>query len=316
MTVLRLVTGRILMSVLTLLLVSAIIFAMVEILPGDVASRILGRLATPESLAVLRERLSLNDPPLARYLQWLGNILQGDFGTALTNDRPISEILANRVFNTLMLSAFAFVVYIPLSLIPAAIQALYRDRWADHAFSVVTLVLISTPDFILGTLLLIAFVITLPVFPATSVVEETMPLMEYLRALVLPGVTLAVVMAVHAIRMLRDNLIEVLESNYVRMAEFKGLPRRLVLTRHALPNALIPTLNITALNLGYLIGGVVIVEKVFSFPGFGGLLVDALQLRDAPLIEATVLIAATVYVGANLLADLGAILLNPRLRRG
>ena len=137
-----------------------------------------------------------------------------------------------------------------------------------------------------------------------------------LSSLVLPGTTLAVVMAVHAVRMLRDNLIEVLESSYVRMAELKGLPRRLVLMRHALPNALIPTLNVTALNLGYLIGGVVIVEKVFSFPGFGGLLIDSLQLRDAPLIEATVLIAAAVYIAANLLADLGAILLNPRLRRG
>ena len=316
MTVLRLVTGRILMSVITLLLVSAIIFAMVEILPGDVASRILGRLATPESLAVLRERLHLNDPPLGRYLLWLGNMLQGDFGTALTNSRPISEILATRVFNTLMLSAFAFALYIPLSLVPAAIQALNRDRWADHAFSVVTLVLVSTPDFLLATILLIAFVVALPLLPATSIVEEATPLMEYLRALVLPGTTLAVVMAVHAVRMLRDNRIEVLEWSYVRMAELKGLPRRLVLMRHALPNALIPTLNVTALNLGYLIGGVVIVEKVFSFPGFGGLLIDSLQLRDAPLIEATVLIAAAIYIAANLLADLGAILLNPRLRRG
>lgn len=314
MAILRLVTGRILLSVLTLLLVSAIIFAMVEILPGDVASRILGRQATPESLAMLREQLRLNDPPLERYLAWLGNMLQGDFGTALTSSRPISEILAPRVFNTLMLSAFAFMLYLPFSLIPAAIQALNRDRRADHAFSVVTLVLVSTPDFLLATLLLIAFVVVIPLLPATSLVDETTTLVPYLRALVLPGTTLAVVMAVYAVRMLRDNLIEVLESEYVRMAELKGLPRRLVLIRHALPNALIPTLNVTALNLGYLIGGVVIVEKVFAFPGFGSLLIDSLQLRDAPLIEATVLIAAAVYIAANLLADVGAILLNPRLR--
>ena len=314
MAVLRLVAGRILLSALTLLLVSAIIFAMVEILPGDVAAKILGRQATPESLAVLRERLRLNDPALQRYLAWLGNMLQGDFGTALTSSRPISEILAPRVFSTLMLSAFAFVLYLPLALIPAAIQALNRDRGADHAFSVVTLLLVSTPDFLVATLLLIGFVVMIPVLPATSFVDETTTLVPYLRALVLPGTTLAVVMAVYAVRMLRDNLIEVLESEYVRMAELKGLPRRLVLIRHALPNALIPTLNVTALNLGYLIGGVVIVERVFSFPGFGSLLIDALQLRDAPLIEATVLIAAAVYIAANLLADVGAILLNPRLR--
>ena len=191
-----------------------------------------------------------------------------------------------------------------------------RDGPLDHGLSVITLVLLSTPDFLLGTLLLIAFVITVPLFPAMSLVDQSSGVAEYLRAIALPAITLAIVMAVYAVRMLRDNLIEVLDSEYVRMAELKGLPRRQVLLRHALPNALVPTLNITALNLAYLIGGVVIVEKVFSYPGFGSLLVDALQLRDLPLIEATVLIAAAVYVGANLLADIGAILLNPRLRAG
>jgi len=154
-----------------------------------------------------------------------------------------------------------------------------------------------------------------PVLPATSLVEPTTSFVGWVRALILPSVTLAIVMAVYAVRMLRDNLIEVLEAEYIRTAELKGLSKRAVLLRHALPNALVPTLNVTALNLGYLIGGVVIVEKVFSYPGFGGLLVDSLQLRDIPLIEATVLIAAAVYVGANLLADVGAILLNPRLRK-
>lgn len=316
MTVLRLVVSRTLTSVLTLLLVSIIIFAVLEVLPGDVASRILGRDATPESLAALRAQLQLNDPALQRYLDWLGGIVRGDFGQALTSSRPVAEILAPRVFNTLVLSAAAFVLYLPLALIPAMIQALWRDGPLDHGLSVLTLVLLSTPDFLLGTLLLIAFVITIPIFPAMSLVDQSSDLAQYLRAVTLPAVTLAIVMAVYAVRMLRDNLIEVLDSEYVRMAELKGLPRRQVLLRHALPNALVPTLNITALNLAYLIGGVVIVEKVFSYPGFGSLLVDALQLRDLPLIEATVLIAAAVYVGANLLADIGAILLNPRLRTG
>ena len=316
MFVLRLVVSMVLLSLLTLLLVSIIIFAMLEVLPGDVASRILGRDATPESLATLRAQLHLEDPAPQRYLDWLGGILHGDFGKALTSSRPVTEILAPRIYNTLVLSAAAFLLYLPLALIPALLQAMRRDGPLDHGLSVITLVLLSTPDFLLGTLLLIGFVIRVPLFPAMSLVDQSSGVAEYLRAIALPAITLAIVMAVYAVRMLRDNLIEVLDSEYVRMAELKGLPRRRVLLRHALPNALVPTLNITALNLAYLIGGVVIVEKVFSYPGFGGLLVDALQLRDLPLIEATVLIAAAVYVGANLLADIGAILLNPRLRAG
>jgi peptide/nickel transport system permease protein len=316
MFVLRLVVSRVLLSLLTLLLVSIIIFALLEVLPGDVASRILGRDATAESLAALRAQLHLDEPAPHRYLDWLGGILRGDFGEALTSSRPVTAILAPRIFNTLVLSAAAFVLYLPLALIPAMVQAMRREGPLDHGLSVITLVLLSTPDFLLGTLLLIAFVITIPIFPAMSLVDHSSGVAEYLRAIALPAVTLAIVMAVYAVRMLRDNLIEVLDSEYVRMAELKGLPRRHVLLRHALPNALVPTLNVTALNLAYLIGGVVIVEKVFSYPGFGSLLVDALQLRDLPLIEATVLIAAAVYVGANLLADIGAILLNPRLRAG
>jgi peptide/nickel transport system permease protein len=309
-------SARILLSLLTFLLVSIIIFAIIEVLPGDVASRILGRDATPEALAVLREKFQLNDPAITRYLRWLGGILQGDFGSALTSSRPISEIVAPRLFNTLMLSIYAFLIYIPLSLIPALIQASRRDQRIDHVISIINLIFLSIPDFLLGTLLLVAFSVAIPLLPAVSMVDEGSSALQYLRAMTLPAVTLAIAMAIAAVRMLRDNLIEVLDSEYVRMAELKGLPPRAVLLRHALPNALVPTLNVTAINLGYLIGGVVIVEKVFSFPGFGRLLVDSLQYRDVPLIEATVLIAAAAYVGANLLADLGAILLNPRLRNG
>jgi peptide/nickel transport system permease protein len=203
-----------------------------------------------------------------------------------------------------------------LTVIPALAQAVRRDGWLDHALSVVTLVLLSMPDFLLGTMLLVAFVIVVPLLPAMSLVDETSSIGEYLRAMTLPALTLAIVMAVYAARMLRDNLIEVLDSDYVRMAELKGLSAGRVLLRHALPNSVVPTLNVTALNLAYLVGGVVVVEKVFSYPGFGGLLVDALQLRDLPVIEATIMIAASVYIVANLIADVAAILLNPRLRNG
>ncbi|HUQ34752.1 MAG TPA: ABC transporter permease [Aestuariivirga sp.] len=316
MNIWRMLGVRILLSILTLLLVSIIIFAIIEILPGDVASRILGRDATPQALALLRERLSLDDPSYLRYFRWLAGILQGDFGKALSSSRPISDILGPRLFNSMLLAAYAFLIYIPLALIPALIQAGQRDRKTDHIISVVNLVFLSLPDFLLGTLLLVTFCVAIPIFPAISMVDESSSALHYLRAMTLPAVTLAIAMAIPAIRMLRDNLIEVLDSEYVRMAEMKGLPERAVLLRHALPNALVPTLNVTAINLGYLIGGVVIVEKVYSYPGFGRLLVDSLQLRDVPLIEATVVVAAAVYVGANLLADLGSVLLNPRLRSG
>ena len=316
MNIWRMLGARILLSILTLILVSIIIFAIIEILPGDVASRILGRDATPQALALLRERLNLDDPSYLRYFRWLAGILQGDFGNALSSSRPITDILGPRLFNSMLLAAYAFVIYIPLALIPALIQAGQRDRKTDHIISVVNLVFLSIPDFLLGTLLLVTFCVAIPIFPAISMVDESSSALHYLRAMTLPAVTLAIAMAIPAIRMLRDNLIEVLDSEYVRMAEMKGLPARAVLLRHALPNALVPTLNVTAINLGYLIGGVVIVEKVYSYPGFGRLLVDSLQLRDVPLIEATVVVAAAVYVGANLVADLGSVLLNPRLRSG
>ncbi|MGL4591989.1 MAG: ABC transporter permease [Aestuariivirga sp.] len=316
MPIVLLVVRRTLLSIVTLLLVSLIIFSMLEVLPGDVATRILGRDATPESLEVLRTELGLDRPAAVRYLDWLGGLATGDLGKSLVSSRPISEILAPRIFNTLLLSLYAFALYLPLTVIPAVLQALTRDRGPDHALSVVTLVLLSMPDFLLATLLLLTFVLWIPVLPAISLVDASSSWFEYLKAMTLPALTLAIVMAVYAVRMLRDNLIEVLDSDYVRMAELKGLSRARVLLRHALPNALVPTLNVTALNLAYLIGGVVVVEKVFSYPGFGTLLVDSLQLRDLPVIEATVMIAALVYIAANLVADIAAILLNPRLRTG
>ena len=316
MFVTRLIAQRLVMALFTLLLVSFIIFAVLEILPGDVATRILGRDATAETIAALRERLHLYDPALLRYLRWLTGVMRGDFGESLVSSRSVLDVLAPRVMNTAFLSAYAFILYIPLATIPALIQAVRRDRPIDHAMSMVTLVLLSMPDFLLGTLLLLLFVLAIPILPAMSTVDQTSDLAEYFRATTLPALTLAIVMAVYAVRMLRDNLIEVLDADYIRMAELRGVPARRVVWRHALPNALVPSLNVTALNLAYLVGGVVVVEKVFGYPGFGSLLVDSLQLRDFPIIEATILLAAAVYIAANFLADVASILLNPRLRTG
>lgn len=314
MKILRLILARVGLAAVTLLLVSLIVFFVLEILPGDVASRILGREATPESLALLRAKLGLDLPAWQRYLHWLGGLLTGDPGQSLASGRTVGAILKPRIFNTVLLSLYAFALYIPFTVIPALAQAIRRDQPVDHAFSMVTLVLLSMPDFLLATVLMLVFVVAMQVLPAMSLVDQGSTAWEYFRAMTLPAVTLAIVMSVYAVRMLRDNLIEVLDSDYIRMAELKGLSARRVLVRHALPNALVPTLNVTALNLAYLVGGVVVVEKVFSYPGFGSLLVDSLQLRDLPVIEATIMIAAFVYIVANLVADIAAILLNPRLR--
>ena len=315
MVYLPLILKRIFSALITLLIVSALIYGFLEMLPGDVATRMLGRTATPETLANLREQLGLNEPALKRYFLWLYNIFHGDFGTALTSKRPITEILAPKIFNTLILSGCAFILYLPLSFITALLQAYYKNKNIDISLSIITLIILSLPDFIIGTIMIIVFVVVFPIFPAISLVGEYSDLSEWFMALVMPSITLALVMSVYAVRMLRDNLIEVLDSEYIFMAKLKGLSKSTVLIKHALPNAIIPTLNVTALNLGFLIGGVVIVEKIFTFPGFGNLLIDSIKFRDLPLVEATILIAAAFYIFANLLTDILSIIFNPKLRK-
>jgi peptide/nickel transport system permease protein len=314
MSILRLVVSRVALSAVTLLLVSLLIFLILEALPGDVATRILGRDATAKALAVLREQLHLGEPAFNRYLHWLGDLLQGNLGVSIATGRPIADVLGPRIANTLLLSLMAFGLYLIFAIVPAVIQATRRGSKVDHAISLVTLMLLSLPDFLLATILLFVFAVAMPILPALATVSEASNWLDNLRAMILPAVTLAIIMAVYAIRILRDSLIEVLRSDYVRLAELKGLSSRAVLWRHAMPNAIVPALNVTALNLGFLIGGVVIVERVFSYPGFGTLLIDALQLRDLPLIKATVMISAAVYIAANLIADVCAIALQPRLR--
>jgi peptide/nickel transport system permease protein len=313
--ILRLVGLRLFTAALTLLCVSAIVFMAVEILPGDVATNVLGQFSSETARAALREQLHLDEPAIERYFLWLGNVLRGNLGIALSSRRPIADILWPRITNTLILSAAAVAIYIPLALFPAVVQAVNRNRRVDHLISVITLLLASIPDFLLALLLLIIFVVFLPLLPAVSIVTSSTDLVGWLKALILPALTLAIVMAVYAARMLRDNLIDVLEAQHVLMARLRGLPERRVMWIHALPNAIVPTLNVTALNFTYLAGGVVIVEKVFGFPGFGSLMIDAIRFRDVPLVEITVLIASCVYILANLLADLAAILLIPKLRQ-
>jgi len=274
----------------------------------------LGRFATEEAKKIFRQQLHLDRPIPERYLTWLGGVVRGRFGKSIVNQIDVNSVVGPKLAHTFVLAAYALVLYVPMSLLLATFAAVFRDRPVDTAISLLTLVGLSIPEFALATLLLIAFAVSVPIFPVLSVIALARTPVEVVRALTLPAVTLAVAMSVYAIRMLRDNLIEVLDSEYVRMAALKGVPWYRVILWHALPNALGPALNVTALNLAYLIGGVVVVERVFSYDGIGSLLVESVFLRDAPLIEATALVVSAVYILANLFADVTAMLLNPRLR--
>lgn len=312
--ILRLIAQRLALAAVTLLVVSALIYLFTSVLPGDIAERVLGRESSAEQREIFREHLNLDDPVWKRYGVWIADVARGDLGRSLVNDETVTATIGMAAKNTLFLSVFAFLLYVPVTLILATLAALSKGKVPDSLISVATLIGLSLPEFVLGTLLIYVFAVQLSVAPALSIVNPGDDLATRLHATVLPAVTLMVAMAVYAIRMLRDNLIDVLDSEYVRMATLKGVPRRRVVVRHALPNAVGPALNITALNLTYLIGGIVVVETVFSYPGLGQVLVEAISVRDVPVVEATALLAAAVYIIANLVADVLALLLNPRLR--
>ena len=312
--ILRLIAQRLALAVGTLLIVSGLVFFFTSVLPGDIAERVLGRESTAQQREIFRKHLHLDQPVWERYGSWAGGVVQGDLGRSLVNDETVSSTIGGSGRNTLFLGLFAFLLYIPVTLVLATVAALFRGRPPDAVISLITLVGLSLPEFVLGTLLIFAFAVEFNLAPALSIVNPADGFVAHLHTTVLPAVTLMVAMSVYAIRMLRDNLIDVLDSEYVRMAMLKGVPRWRVVLRHALPNAIGPALNVTALNLTYLIGGVVVVEEVFSYPGLGKLLVDSISIRDVPVVEAVALIASAVYILANLVADVLAILANPRLR--
>jgi peptide/nickel transport system permease protein len=310
----RLIVQRLALATVTLVVVSMLVFLFTTVLPGDIAERVLGRESTAQQREIFRAHLHPDEPVYERYGSWAGGVLHGDLGTSLVNDETVTSTIAQSARNTLFLGAFAFLLYLPVTLILATIAALFHGKLPDGVISLFTLVGLSLPEFVLGTLLIFTFAVELSWAPALSIVNPGDDLVTRLHATVLPAITLMVAMAVYAIRMLRDNLIDVLDSEFVRMATLKGVPRWRVVLRHALPNAIGPALNVTALNLTYLIGGVVVVEEVFSYPGLGKLLVDSISVRDVPVVEAVALIASAVYILANLVADVLAILANPRLR--
>jgi peptide/nickel transport system permease protein len=298
----------------TLLVISIAIFGITQLLPGDVATSILGNQATPEDLATLREQLGLNRPVVERYLDWLGGIAHGDWGTSLALGTPVGPLLMERLGKSVILAAGAIAIGVPLAIALGIGAGLTHGRVSDYLITVGTLVAVSLPEFVTGSALIVVFASWLHLLPPSSLVAPGAGALETLRGLVLPCLTLTLVMLAHTARMTRVSMIEVLDSSYIRTAVLKGLPWREVILRHALRNALLPTITVIAMNIGWLIGGLVVVESVFGYPGLGRLLIDAIRNRDVPLIQAIALLVAAIYAFSNLAADLLYARLDPRIR--
>lgn len=310
----KLVAQRIALGILLLLAVSVLIFAGTQILPGDVAQAILGQSATPESLANLREQLGLNQPAYIRYFHWLGGVLTGDLGTAMSSGQDIATSIKDRLWNTLFLAFWAAIVAVPLAIILGLIAVRYRNGWVDKLISGLALASTSFPEFFIGYVLVFYFAVQHQWFPAISTVYEGMSFGERLQAIALPAAALTLVVLAHMMRMTRAAILNVMQSAYVETAELKGLSAFSVIRKHAFPNAIAPIINVVMLNLAYLVVGVVVVEVIFVYPGMGQYLVDHVTKRDVPVVQAVGLIFAAVYISLNIIADIAAIVANPRLR--
>jgi peptide/nickel transport system permease protein len=312
--ILKLIAQRIALGIVLLLAVSVLIFAGTQILPGDVAQAILGQSATPESLANLREQLGLNQPAYIRYFHWLGGVLTGDLGTAMSSGQDIATSIKGRLWNTLFLAFWAAIVAVPLAIILGLIAVRYRNGWVDKLISGLALASTSFPEFFIGYVLVYFFAVKYQWFPAISTVYEGMPFGERMQAIALPATALTLVVLAHMMRMTRAAILNVMQSAYIETAELKGLRPIEIIRRHAFPNAIAPVINVVMLNLAYLIVGVVVVEVIFVYPGMGQYLVDHVTKRDVPVVQAVGLVFAAVYIGLNIIADIGAIVANPRLR--
>ena len=312
--ILKLVVQRVALGLLLLLAVSLLIFAGTEALPGDVAQSILGQSATPEALANLREALGLNEPAMVRYFRWLGGILSGDFGVALTNGQDIGQAIGQRLGNTLFLASAAAMISVPLAILLGLVAARYNGRWPDKLISGVTLSTISLPEFVAAYFVIYLLTQVFPIFQPVAMVFPGMGFWEKLQAVALPVIVLVLVVLAHMMRMTRAAVLNVMQSAYIETAELKGLAPMAVIWRHALPNAIAPIISVVVLNLAYLVVGVVVVEVVFGYNALGQYLVDHVAKRDLPVVQAVGLIFAAVYIGLNILADVISILANPRLR--
>jgi len=310
---------RVGLGILTLFLVSVVVFLATQALPGDTARAILGKeAANTARYEALREQLGLNRSVPAQYASWLGNVVQGDLGESLVQEgTQVTTMLKDKVINSALLVLIAAIISIPLSIVIGALSAVWRDSKFDTSVNIGNLALAALPEFVVGIGLILLF--STAVFkwlPAVSHIDPEVPRWQQLELFILPALTLTLAVAPYISRMLRASTIEVLESEYVMMARLKGLSGNRVLWRHSMPNAIVPTLQVIALNLAWLAGGIVVVEWLFNFNGIGTALVDAVANRDMPVVQALCLLIASLYVGLNLAADIATILVSPRLRTG
>jgi peptide/nickel transport system permease protein len=314
---LRTVLQRLGLGLITLFVVSLIIFSAIEFLPGDFAKAILGQSATPETVEAFQKEIGLDKPPHERYLNWIGGVLQGDFGSSFSSRvgfrRSVMEIIGPRLLNTLFLAGITALVAIPLALGLGLLAALYRNSFFDRAVNAVTLTTISFPEFFVAYILMLFLAVKFPIFHSLSNVSADMPFFEKLQRTALPVLTLTLVIVAHMMRMTRAAIISLLASPYIEMARLKGVSPGQIILRHALPNAWAPIANVIAFNLAYLVVGAVVVEVVFVYPGVGQAMVDAVRSRDIPVVQACALIFAVTYILLNLLADVISIATNPRL---
>lgn len=308
-----LLARRLALGLLSLLAVSVIVFLAVGMLPGDVAQAMLGQSATPETVAALRAQLGLDMPALSRFGHWAWQLLHGDLGVSLANQRPIAELIGARLGNTFSLALLAALVSVPLALLLGMLAALYRNSWFDRLLNTSALTAVSFPEFFVAYILILLFAVSLGWLPSISILPPDASLGEVLQRSLLPVLTLALVVIAQMMRMTRASLVNLLASPYIEMARLKGISPGRIIFRHALPNALAPIINVVALNLAYLVVGVVVVEVVFVYPGLGQLLVDSVAKRDIPVVQACSLIFAATYVLLNTTADVLSIASNPRL---
>ncbi|WP_134681844.1 ABC transporter permease [Paracoccus ravus] len=310
----KLILQRLGLGVVTLALVSVLVFAGTEILPGDVAAAILGQNATPESLAALREQLGLDAGAVSRYFAWAGGILHGDLGVSLANRQPVADLLWPRFLNTMALAGYAAIIAVPLAVGLGILSAAWRGSLFDRIANVVALATVSLPEYFLGLLLILFFSVQWGLLPSLADTWSGMGLGAWLQATTLPMLVLVLVTVAQIMRMTRTTVLGVMDQPYIETAYLKGIPNGRVVLRHATPNALAPIINVVAFNLTYLIAGVVLVEAIFNYNGLGRFMVDAVSKRDLPMVQAAAMVFAAVYVILNMIADISAIALNPRLR--
>ena len=310
----KIIARRLGLGLLTLWAVSMMVFAATEILPGDVATAILGQNATPEMVEMIRKELGLDRPAVVRYGQWLQDLVTGDLGNSLATGRKISQLIGERLGNTVLLAFLTAMFAVPLSITLGLISAMFPGSYFDRAVSMGTLCIVSVPEFFIAVLLVFIFAVNLHWFPALAMPTGKTGIFELFQSLALPIITLTGAIMAHMTRMTRASVLNVLSSPYVEMSILKGVPKKTIILKHALPNALSPIFNVVALNLAYLISGVMIVETIFAYPGLAKLMVDGVATRDIPLVQACAMIFCSTYVGLNLLADLFSTISNPRLR--